>query len=202
MKPNTQTDSKDAVNKSKNLVTISLQEKTSRIFVSSARTLWNLRLAILIVLLIILTPKNLLDKSTKLPYLHRISSLSSLKLPVKKLKASGQKINQPLPEWAKSLPIPSRQAGKSEVEVVYNLKTPPKFKQSQELQVIVNDVVNLSSKNNLSKSPLSITLIDAKTSEIAGYQQDVYKRQGMQTLENNKDAIAKFGIDTNPVIGN
>jgi beta-lactamase class A len=79
----------------------------------------------------------------------------------------------PVPDWAvaKSLPIPSRQPEKQDLEVVYNLKKPPNFKHSQELQAIVNDVVELAS-DQMSTKPLSITLIDAKTGETAGYQQD------------------------------
>ncbi|MGH8001017.1 MAG: serine hydrolase [Brasilonema sp.] len=82
-----------------------------------------------------------------------------------------------LPDWAitKSLPIPSRQARQEDSEVVYNLKTPPNFKQSQELQAIVNDVVNLTATKGLPKEALSITLIDAKTGETAGYQQDTLR---------------------------
>ncbi|MBW4634463.1 MAG: class A beta-lactamase-related serine hydrolase [Iphinoe sp. HA4291-MV1] len=79
-----------------------------------------------------------------------------------------------LPDWAitKSLPIPSRQVRQEDSEVVYNLKTPPKFRQTQELQAIVNDVVNLTAAKGLPKKALSITLIDAKTGVTAGYQQD------------------------------
>ncbi|WP_414581985.1 serine hydrolase [Scytonema sp. PCC 10023] len=79
----------------------------------------------------------------------------------------------PVPDWAvaKSLPIPSRQPEKQDLEVVYNLKKPPNFKHSQELQAIVNDVVELAS-DQMPTKPLSITLIDAKTNETAGYQQD------------------------------
>jgi D-alanyl-D-alanine carboxypeptidase len=40
------------------------------------------------------------------------------------------------------------------------------------LQAIVNDMVELATDQSLPKKPLSITLIDAKTSETAGYQQD------------------------------
>lgn len=80
----------------------------------------------------------------------------------------------PVPDWAvaKSLPIPSRQPEKQDSEVVYNLKKPPNFKHSQQLQAIVNDMVELATDQSLPKKPLSITLIDAKTSETAGYQQD------------------------------
>lgn len=83
----------------------------------------------------------------------------------------------PLPDWAiaKSLPIPSRLLGKEYSQVVYNLKKPPTFKQSQKLQAIVNDVVNLAKAKGLPAQPLSITLIDAKTSETAGYQQDTLR---------------------------
>ncbi|WP_445214841.1 serine hydrolase [Brasilonema sp. UFV-L1] len=88
-----------------------------------------------------------------------------------------QVLNSPvevLPDWAitKSLPIPSRQARQKDSEIVYNLKTPPNFKQSQELQAIVDDVINLTIAQGLPKKALSITLIDTKTGETAGYQQD------------------------------
>lgn len=83
----------------------------------------------------------------------------------------------PLPDWAiaKSLPIPSRLLGKEYSQVVYNLKKPPTFRHSQKLQAIVNDVVNLAKAKGLPAEPLSITLIDAKTSETAGYQQDTLR---------------------------
>jgi len=82
-----------------------------------------------------------------------------------------------LPAWAvaQSLPIPSRQLGREDSEVVYNLKMPPEFRQSQELQTIVNDVVHLATAKGLPTKPLSITLIDAKTGETAGYQQDTLR---------------------------
>lgn len=80
----------------------------------------------------------------------------------------------PLPAWAiaKSLPIPSRQAGQGNSVFTYNLKTPPNFKPSRELQAIVNELVNLTLVRGLPTKPLSITLINAKTGENAGYQQD------------------------------
>ncbi|MCP6757538.1 MAG: class A beta-lactamase-related serine hydrolase [Fischerella sp. CENA71] len=80
----------------------------------------------------------------------------------------------PRPNWAiaKGMPIPSRLPGKENTQVAYNLDTPPDFKRSQELQKIVNQVVSLAAAKGLPKKPLSITLIDAKTGETAGYQQD------------------------------
>ncbi|PMB51993.1 hypothetical protein CEN39_12225 [Fischerella thermalis CCMEE 5201] len=80
----------------------------------------------------------------------------------------------PRPNWAiaKGMPIPSRLPGKENTEVAYNLDTPPDFKYSQELQKIVNEVVKLTAAEGLPKKPLSITLIDAKTGQTAGYQQD------------------------------
>ncbi len=92
--------------------------------------------------------------------------------PAKKLKASIP--SGPLPEWAnnKSLPLPSRLKGKENSEVVYNLKKPLHFKQSKKLQAIIKDTIKLAKKNNLPTGPLSITLIDTKTGEIAGHNQD------------------------------
>ncbi|MDR9896022.1 class A beta-lactamase-related serine hydrolase [Aetokthonos hydrillicola Thurmond2011] len=80
-----------------------------------------------------------------------------------------------LPDWAsaKSHLIPSRYPGKENSEVTYNLKTPPSFRQSEKLQAIVNNVVHFTAAKNLPTKMLSITLIDTKTGEIAGYQQDI-----------------------------
>lgn len=87
---------------------------------------------------------------------------------------NSKSLTPPVPDWAvtKLLPIPSRQPEKQDLKVVYNLKKPPNFKQSQELQTIVNDVVELATAQNLPTKALSITLIDAKTGETAGYQQN------------------------------
>lgn len=81
------------------------------------------------------------------------------------------------PTWSAtdSRPIPSHQPGHENIEVVYNFRTPPEFKQNQELQTIVNNVVNLAADRGFPTKSLSITLIDAKTGEIAGYQQETLK---------------------------
>lgn len=109
-------------------------------------------------------------------------STATSPLPVIQVVESSSKQNStsltpavPVPDWAiaKSLSIPSRQPKKQNSEVIYNLKKPPKFKDSQELQGIVNDVVELAADENLPKEALSVTLINAKTGEIAGYQQDI-----------------------------
>ena len=57
------------------------------------------------------------------------------------------------------------------LELTYNVKTPPSFKQSQKLQAIVDEVVVATAKK-LPKSSLSITLIDVNTGETAGYQEN------------------------------
>lgn len=96
------------------------------------------------------------------------------------IKTSDRKTVKPrttpedLPNWAiaQSLPFPSRQPGQEDSEVHYNLKTSPNFKYSPKLQKIVNDAVNLASERDLPKQQISITLIDAKTGETAGYKQD------------------------------
>lgn len=58
------------------------------------------------------------------------------------------------------------------LELTYNIKTPPSFKSSQRLQTIVNEVVDLVTAQKLPKSSLSITLIDVKTGESAEYQEN------------------------------
>ena len=82
-----------------------------------------------------------------------------------------------LPTWAKTalLPLPSRLPGRDSSQLVYNVKTPPNFKQSQELEEIVDEVVKLATEKDLPTKPLSITLIDVKTGEIAGYKQDTLR---------------------------
>ena len=67
--------------------------------------------------------------------------------------------------------IPFLQPRKN-TEFVYNVTTPPNFKHSEKLQSIVNELVEIAADQNLPTQLLSITLIDAKTGEIAGYQQD------------------------------
>ncbi|MGB3208620.1 MAG: hypothetical protein WBB28_26835 [Crinalium sp.] len=78
-----------------------------------------------------------------------------------------------IPAWAKqsSQGIYTRQQGKENLEVVYNLTTPPQFQYSEKLQVIVDELVAIAEREKLPTEHLSLTLIDAKTGEIAGYQQ-------------------------------
>lgn len=76
-----------------------------------------------------------------------------------------------LPQAA-SQPVPSRLPGRENSEVVYNLTSPPNFQQSARLQAIVDEIVRLVAVRNFPKKPLSITLIDVKRQEIAGYKQN------------------------------
>ncbi|TFI51453.1 hypothetical protein BLD44_025900 [Mastigocladus laminosus UU774] len=113
--------------------------------------------------------QQLFQNSTKLPNSVLFPATSSTQ---KTLKL--RTLPPPRPNWAiaKGMPIPYRLPGKENTQVAYNLDTPPDFKHSQELQKIVNQVVNLAAAKGLPKKPLSITLIDAKTGETAGYQQN------------------------------
>jgi beta-lactamase class A len=169
----------DSTGKSQNMLNSSFRVKPDRISLLYYGTKVNVGLAILGTLLITLIPKNLLEKPRKLAVNSpKASFVSGSAFPAKASTPKSlklQAIPQPLPSWGKSLPIPSRQPRQEDSEVVYNLKTPPNFKHSQELQVIVDDVINLATVNNLSKAPLSITLIDAKTGETAGYQEDTQR---------------------------
>ncbi|MBO3462527.1 class A beta-lactamase-related serine hydrolase [Aetokthonos hydrillicola Thurmond2011] len=76
------------------------------------------------------------------------------------------------PSWAiaQSLPIPARLPKSDVSEIAYNIHTPPHFTSSHQLQTIVNEVVALASAQRFPKQSLSITLIDPKTGETAGYQ--------------------------------
>lgn len=62
-----------------------------------------------------------------------------------------------------------------ENELIYNVTAPPDLKPSQQLQVIVDEMVQLIQANRLPTEPLSITLINVKTGETAGYQQKALK---------------------------
>jgi beta-lactamase class A len=81
------------------------------------------------------------------------------------------------PSWAiaKSIPAPSRQSGQNLSEIAYNIQTTPHFTHSPQLQTVVDQVVRLAVANRFPKQSLSITLIDPKTGETAGYQQDVLR---------------------------
>lgn len=57
-------------------------------------------------------------------------------------------------------------------KLAYNITTSPQFNQSKELQKIVDDIVDLTKKKKFPTQPLSITLIDIQTGEIAGYQEE------------------------------
>jgi beta-lactamase class A len=54
----------------------------------------------------------------------------------------------------------------------YNVQQRPQLKNSQDLQKIVDQVVNIASNKSLPTTSLSITLIDLKTNEEASYQQE------------------------------
>jgi beta-lactamase class A len=178
MKQHTRTNTTDITGKSKNVVNPSFGAKANRISLLFYKAKVNIKFAVLAILLFSLTPKNLLEQPKQLSVLQPLNSsslASPTRVPLKTLKFHVQAIRQELPSWAKLLPIPSRRSGQENSEVVYNLKTPPKFKYSQELEAIVNDVVNLTTANSFSKTPLSITLIDAKTGETAGYQENTLR---------------------------
>jgi beta-lactamase class A len=54
----------------------------------------------------------------------------------------------------------------------YNVQQRPQLKNSEDLQKIVDQVVNIASNKSLPTTSLSITLIDLKTNEEASYQQE------------------------------
>lgn len=57
------------------------------------------------------------------------------------------------------------------LSLVYNVTAPPELKPSEKLQAIVDELVQTAQQRRLPLEPLSITLINVKTGEIAGYQQ-------------------------------
>lgn len=62
-----------------------------------------------------------------------------------------------------------------ETELVYNVTTTPDLEPSQQLQGIVDEMMELIKARRLPTEPLSITLINVKTGETAGYQQKSLK---------------------------
>jgi len=76
---------------------------------------------------------------------------------------------------AASLPRPFPEASRNNSELVYNVTTPPDLNQSQDLQAIVDEAVSLAVNKRLPINPLSITLIDIKNGESAGYQQNALR---------------------------
>lgn len=57
-------------------------------------------------------------------------------------------------------------------QLTYNVTTPPNLTESPDLQEIVDRVVTLAADKRFPTAPLSVTLIDLKTNEIASYQQN------------------------------
>jgi len=73
-------------------------------------------------------------------------------------------------------PITTPAVGKSpNLALTYNVTTPPPFNESKKLKAIVDEVVNYAQSKNLPIEPLSITLIDVKSRNIAGYKQDTLR---------------------------
>jgi beta-lactamase class A len=81
------------------------------------------------------------------------------------------------PIFAQAAPFsrPFPQARLNNSELVYNVTTPLDFNYSQELQAIVDKAVSLAADKRLPIKPLSITLIDIKNGESAGYQQNTLR---------------------------
>ena len=73
---------------------------------------------------------------------------------------------------ADAQPSISPQPERENSELVYNLTTAPNFKQSENLQAIVDELVKMADNKGLPTDALSITLIDPRTNEIAGYKQE------------------------------
>ncbi|MGF1673611.1 MAG: serine hydrolase [Rivularia sp. (in: cyanobacteria)] len=83
-----------------------------------------------------------------------------------------------------STPLPSAISSNSSItlskntqnsELKYNISIAPQFTESQELKTIVDRVVSSVKDKNFSTKPLSITLINLKTREYAGYQQETFR---------------------------
>lgn len=73
------------------------------------------------------------------------------------------------------LPANSQFISQNNSALTYNPKTPPQFQNSRELQTIVDEIVASVRSKKLPTDALSITLIDAKTGSIAGFQPDALR---------------------------
>ncbi|MBE9093329.1 serine hydrolase [Tychonema sp. LEGE 07203] len=62
---------------------------------------------------------------------------------------------------------------REQLEFAYNTTSNPEFQSSQKLQNIVDEVVDIAAKTNLPTEPLSVTLIDLKTLNSAGYKNHI-----------------------------
>lgn len=68
---------------------------------------------------------------------------------------------------------PRREAPPVGDGLVHNVRQPPTLIPSQELQAIVDSTVQLVSSKGFKTEPLSITLIDLKTNQVAGFQNQI-----------------------------
>ncbi|HAX80606.1 MAG TPA: hypothetical protein DCY88_33415 [Cyanobacteria bacterium UBA11372] len=70
-----------------------------------------------------------------------------------------------------SLPTLSTDLDPQNLQATYNVTTPPNLKPSKDLQAIVDELVNMAVDQGRPTDQLSITLINVKSGEVAGYQQ-------------------------------
>ncbi|MGA9380964.1 MAG: serine hydrolase [Phormidium sp.] len=103
-----------------------------------------------------------------------------------------------------ALPTPTN-ASLQETELVYNITTPANLKPSQQLQGIVDEMLQLIQARRLPTEPLSITLINVKTGETAGYQQKILKYPAsvvkMFWMVNVFDQMQRGILPNEPVYG-
>ncbi|GET40765.1 serine hydrolase [Microseira wollei] len=74
-----------------------------------------------------------------------------------------------------SLPTLSTDLDPQNLQATYNVTTPPNLKRSKDLQAIVDELVNMAVDQGRPTEQLSITLINVKSGEVAGYQQQVLR---------------------------
>ena len=70
-----------------------------------------------------------------------------------------------------ALPTLSTDLDPQNLQPTYNVTAPPNLKPSKELQAIVDELVNIAVDQGRPPDKLSITLINVKSGEVAGYQQ-------------------------------
>jgi beta-lactamase class A/cell division protein FtsL len=83
-----------------------------------------------------------------------------------------------IPPGTRAIALPKATATNvslKETDLVYNVTNPPDLKPSQQLQEIVDEMVQTIQARRISPQELSIALINVKTGETAGYQQQLLK---------------------------
>ncbi|KOP26908.1 hypothetical protein AMR41_05940 [Hapalosiphon sp. MRB220] len=110
-----------------------------------------------------LQPPTVISPESKLP--TSPTNINTQRPFINQPDLSTQPVNSPLES--------SSQLAKADSALTYNVKVPPKFKPSDNLDSHVNRILDYIKEKKLPTQGLSITLIDLNKNTISGYQQDL-----------------------------